>query len=154
MGAVRLERMEPSNWRRALEVRVGPDQLELVADYEPVALVILAKCYLCPGGLIWEPFGILEGDTWVGVVALAHSETRCDMVHFVIDRAQQGRGLGKAGVGAIIAHVRRELPGCRALTLTANPRNERAQHVYASFGFDVTGETRDDEPVWQLDLTG
>jgi len=149
---VHLEPLDPSNWRRALQIRCNPDQVKFVADHEPVALVILSKSYIRPGGLTWEPFGIVAGDTMVGVVALAHSEMKCEMLHLLIDRSYQGRGLGKAAVTAIVHQIRRELPDCKELTLTVHPRNERAQRLYRSVGFQTTGRQRDGEPVFQMKL--
>ena len=41
----KLTRTDAANWRQALEVEVRPDQLPFVADHQPVALIILSKCY-------------------------------------------------------------------------------------------------------------
>ena len=144
-----LEALDRSNWRRALEVRTAPGQLKFVADHEPVALVILAKCYLRPGDLEWEPFGIYADDSMVGIVALAWSGEACEIYHLVIDRAHQGRGLGKAAMQMIVEWVRRERPACRSLRLTLHPENERARRLYTSVGFVPSGEDRQGEPLWQ-----
>jgi hypothetical protein len=45
-----LAEIDESNWRRALAVEVRTDQVPFVADHQPVALVILSKCYVRPGG--------------------------------------------------------------------------------------------------------
>ncbi len=58
----RLVDIDESNWRNALGVRIPDDQLPLVADYQPVALVILAKAYVQPGGRSWEPLAYVAGD--------------------------------------------------------------------------------------------
>jgi len=50
-----LAEIDESNWRRALAVEVRADQVPFVADHQPVALVILSKCYLRPGGYTWTP---------------------------------------------------------------------------------------------------
>ena len=149
---LRIERLDDSNWRYALDVRPGPDQLEFVADYEPVVLVILSKCDRRPGGLTWEPFGILVGDKIVGVCALAHAAAGCKLFHFLIDRSCQNRGYGRAAMKAIIDHLRRERPSCRELTLTVHPRNAPAQRLYGSLGFRDTGELRGGDHVWKLAL--
>lgn len=152
MNDLHLKPIDRSNWRRALEIRGHPGQLEFVAEYEPVALVILSKSYVCPGGLTWEPFGIYAGGTMIGIVALAHSVIKCEVLHLVIDRSYQGRGFGRAAMTAIIDHLRRALPDCAELTLRVHPRNERAQRLYNSAGFQATREQRDGESVWQLKL--
>lgn len=48
--SVLLEPIDARNWRESLGVRVAEEQLRFVADHQPVALVILAKCYVQPGG--------------------------------------------------------------------------------------------------------
>lgn len=149
---LRLERLDDSNWRRALEVRPKPEQLTFVADYEPVVLVILSKCDRRAGGLTWEPFGILAGGKTVGVCALAHSAASSKLFHFLIDRDCQGRGYGRAAMTAIIEKLRRERPACKELVLTVHPRNAPAQRLYASLGFRDTGESLEGEPVWRLAL--
>ncbi|WP_282609433.1 GNAT family N-acetyltransferase [Pelagibius sp. Alg239-R121] len=150
---LRLELLDRSNWRQALEVRTRPDQLAFVADHEPVALVILAKCYLCPGGFRWRPFGILSGDSMVGIVALADRADRCELYHLVIHQSRQRQGYGKAALIAIVDLIRRELPDCKVLSLTVNPRNAAAEALYRAAGFQTSGEHRDGEAVWRLELT-
>lgn len=147
---VHLQPMDRSNWRRALGVRSHLEQLEFVADHEPVALVILSKCYIRPGGLTWVPFAIVADDVIIGIVALAHSENACEMLHLLIDRSCQGRGLGTLAVAAILDHVRENLPQFSQLTLTVHPRNERARRLYESAGFVSTGEVRDGEVIWHF----
>ena len=150
---LRLERLEESNWRQALEVRPRPDQLSFVAECEPVALVILSKCYLRPGGLAWEPFGIVANRKMVGVFALTHAATRCKLYHFLIDRTCQNLGYGRAAMKAIIDHLREDRPSCADLALTVHPHNEPARRLYGSFGFQDTGEAIEGEPLWRLALS-
>jgi len=50
--------MDERNWRASLAVEVAPQQLPSVAGYQPVALVILAKAYIRPGDLDWEPVAL------------------------------------------------------------------------------------------------
>src|SRR4051812_28582353 len=51
-----LVEIDVSNWRRALAVEVRADQVRFVADHQPVALVILSKCYVRPDGQTWTPY--------------------------------------------------------------------------------------------------
>ncbi len=83
------------NWRKTLQVRTTPNQLKFVADFEPVALVILSKSYVRAGNVDWHPLAITADDATIGVVALTHQKTRCEIFHLVIDCDLQGRGLGK-----------------------------------------------------------
>ena len=147
-----IEKLGSSNWREAVEVRPSPGQLHFVADYEPVALVILSKSYVRPGGLLWEPFGIRNGDEMVGVFALAHNRSTCRLHHLLIDQAEQGNGLGAAALQAIVSYIKQKLPHCPELTLTVNPNNGIACSLYRSAKFERTEETRDGEPVWRLEI--
>lgn len=134
-------------------MHVSERQLPFVADHQPVALVILAKAYVRPGGNEWEPLAIVEQPAGiVGVVALAHWRTESEMVNLVIDERSQGRGLGGAAVEAAIQHVRLSRSACRTLTLTVHPENERALRVYRCKGFEPTGSYRRGEPLLALDL--
>lgn len=149
---LRLEMLDRSNWRRALAVRTAPGQLKFVADYEPVALVILSKCYLRPGGLLWEPLGIFSGDEAVGIAALTWDADTCRLYHLVIDRGWQRRGAGMAALELILAYVWESAPDCQSVTLTMHPRNEAARALYKKAGFEATGEERDGEELWHLTL--
>ncbi len=149
---LRLARIDEHNWRAALAVRVAPDQLVYVAGYEPVALVILAKAYVRPGDLDWEPLVVTAGVSVVGVVALAHASTHTELLHLAVDVAQQGQGVGSAAVGLLVAHVVETRPDVEAVRLTVHPGNERAQRLYRGRGFLPTGDVRDGEPVWSLNL--
>jgi diamine N-acetyltransferase len=150
---LRLAPIEQHNWRAALAVQVSPEQLPLVAGYQPVALVILAKAYVRADDLDWEPLALTSARSVVGVLALAHSPGRTELLHLAIDAGTQGRGMGSAAVALVLAHVARTRPGCREVRLTVHPENERAQRLYRRAGFVPNGQMRDGEPIWLLDLS-
>lgn len=151
-GPLRLERIDQHNWRAALAVTVGPDQLRYVAGHQPVALVILAKAYVRPGDLDWEPLVVTAGASAVGVVALAHATAHSEILHLVVDVDRQGQGVGAAVVELLLAHVAQTRPGAQEVRLTVHPDNTRAQRLYRRRGFSPTGEVRDGEPVWSRSL--
>lgn len=128
------------------------DQLRFVADHEPVALVILAKAYVRPGGLDWQPYVVMHGDLCIGFLALAFSESACELYHLAIDVDWQSRGFGTAALATVVQMAQREHPECRELSLTVNPENIVAQALYRTRGFHASGETRHGEPVWRLPL--
>ncbi len=144
--------MDASNWRQALRVRTTPAQLKYVADYEPVALVILAKCQVRAGGVNWHPLAITKDNTIVGVVAITHQANRCEIFHLVIDRQHQGQGLGKAAVLRVVEYISAAWPTVETITLTVHPENQVATMVYLACGFVATGELRDAEPVMKLSI--
>jgi len=146
--------IDAANWRRALAVMVRPDQLPFVAEVQPVALVILAKCYVRPEGQIWTPYVALYDGTPVGVTAIAQESDQAHLRHFAIDHQWQGQGLGRLMLDAAIAAVRDSQPPCRQMQVTTHPDNDVALTLYQTAGFTKTGELSGIEPVLVLDLVG
>lgn len=150
--ALRLVPIDQHNWQASLAVEVTPEQLPHVAGHQPVALVILAKAYIRPGDLDWEPLALNSGDSIIGVVALAHSPTHTELRHLAIDARNQGRGIGSRAVELVLAHVTETRPRCQEVRLTVHPANERAQRLYLRSGFQPNGQMSDGEPIWVLAL--
>jgi ribosomal protein S18 acetylase RimI-like enzyme len=148
-----LVEIDASNWRQAVAVEVRDDQVPFVADHQPVALVILAKCHVRPGGHVWTPFLAFADGAPVGVAAVAVEGDRAHLRHVAVDHRRQGRGLGRELVDALVAAIRRTQPGCRSVVVTAHPDNEVALALYESAGFRRTGAVDGIEPVLTLDLT-
>lgn len=152
---VDLVPIDAGNWREALSVRVAEPQLRLVADHQPVALVILAKAYLRPGGREWEPLAIVERDIGiVGVLALAHQADESELVNLAVDERSQNRGVGHAAVAAAIDHVRASRAASTTMTLTVHPENQRALRLYRRAGFEPTGAYKRGEPILARGLNG
>lgn len=149
---LRLARIDQHNWRAALAVHVRPDQLGYVAGHQPVALVILAKAYVRPGNLDWEPLAVTAGASVVGVVALAHASLHTELLHLAVDVSKQGQGIGSAAVALLMAHVAETRPAAEEVRLAVHPDNGPAQRLYRSRGFSPNGEVRDGEPMWTLNL--
>lgn len=146
--------LDHTNWRTALGVRVALDQVRFVADYQPVALVSLAKAYVRPGGLVWKPLAVLNHGEMVGLVSIAHptEPIECELLHFVIDADWQGKGLGRLAMAAIIDHVRLTLPACSSVALTIDIDNAVARRLYEPMGFRHTGLERAGDPLYRLQL--
>ena len=145
--------IDASNWRRALAVEVRTDQVHFVAAHQPVALVILSKCYVRPDGQTWTPYLALDDGEPVGVVAVASEEDHADVRHFVIDHRRQGEGLGRRLLDTVVAAISLSQPMRRSVIVTAHPDNEIALSLYLSAGFRRTGAFSGIEPVLALDLT-
>jgi diamine N-acetyltransferase len=124
-----------------------------VADHQPVALVILAKCHVRPGGHVWRPFLALDDGAPVGVAAVAVEGDRAHLRHVAVEHRRQGQGLGRKLVDALVAAIRRSHPACRTVVVTAHPDNEIALALYDSAGFRRTGTFDGIEPVLTLDVT-
>lgn len=144
--------IDRSNWRAALSVRVSDEQLPMVADHQPIALVILAKAHVQPDDRRWEPLAYVDGSgAIVAVLALAHGESRSEIVNLAVDLEHQRTGVGTEAVEAAAGRCR-DL-GAHFVELTVAPQNEVASRLYQRVGFVRTGDVRNDEPVWELRLT-
>jgi RimJ/RimL family protein N-acetyltransferase len=150
---VRIAAIDAGNWTSAVRVRVTPEQVPLVTDHEPIALVILAKAYVRPDDRDWEPLAFVDDTGRVlGVTALVCDDERCEIRHFAIDAAHQGRGVGYLAMTALIEHVKRSRRLCRELVLTVHPDNDRAQRLYSRAGLVHHGAYRDGQPIFTLTL--
>ncbi|HET8842694.1 MAG TPA: GNAT family N-acetyltransferase [Ktedonobacteraceae bacterium] len=141
------------NWREALDLTVFPTQQRFIAEYTPIALVALAKAYVCPGELTWIPYAFYTGLDMVGFAELAYevgSQDNYWIFHFFIDQHYQGQGYGKAALSLLLQFIKDRYPYCRMLQLTVHPENHYAQHLYIGAGFQPTGAFSNDEPVYQL----
>jgi len=149
--AARLVAIDQSNWRAALQVRVNDEQLVLVADHQPVALVVLSKAYVQPGGRRWEPLAYIgETGEIVAVLALAHSADVAEVVNLAVDTKHQGKGIGMSVMIAVLGWCRAQ--HATSVELTVDPANDVAMRLYDRVGFRPTGETRDGDPVWAIPL--
>jgi len=101
---------------------------------------------------VWHPVGLAteDGDV-VGFAEWAYDESdgTYSLGGITIDQRQQGRGLGRAALDALVAHLLAQpVPGVVALTVHAD--NERARGLYERYGFAATGEVIEDELVMVL----
>lgn len=129
---MRLEPITAANWRAAGALRLADGQLGMVAEYEPVAFVILARTFVGYEGGVWHPLAVY-GNELVGVMALVDEGSTWALRSFMIGDGFQGRGYGRAAVVAAIAFVRDR--GGQSLRLTVHPSNAAGIHLYESLGF-------------------
>lgn len=73
------------------------------------------------------------------------------LYRFMIDRREQGKGLGRAGIKAALREIE-ELTHVRKVSICYEPANTAAQRLYASFGFVEQGLDEDGEMIAELDL--
>lgn len=155
MAVVTIRGVTRENWREALRLAVHPEQLRFVSEVTPVAAIALAKAYVRPGGLVWEPYAIYADARMVGFVELAYQAGSADqywLYHFFIDRDEQGKGYGPQAMRQFIAQVAEAHPPCRRLQLTVHPDNDRARALYTGLGFARTEQVLHGEPVYALTL--
>jgi len=71
---------------------------------------------------------------------------------FMIDRREQGKGLGRAAVAMALDEIRR-LEHISRVSICYEPENEAARRLYARFGFVEQGLDEDDEMIAVLELS-
>lgn len=142
------------NWRDIARVRVADHQRRWVAD---------VTYYLCLSayGELWRSCAVLDdGGTTVGHVMWAVDPE--DDSHWigglVIDAEHQGKGLGRATVGALLAMWEDHEPSLSGTqyhqaALSVAPDNVTALRLYHCLGFAETGELSDDEFVLRRSRT-
>ncbi len=121
---LRLALIDQHNWRAALAVQVTPDQLRYVAGHQPVALVILAKAYVRPGDLDWEPLAVTAGASVLGVVALAHASTHTELLHLAVDARSKGKASGRRRLHSSLHTSPKPDPARRMFGLRCIPRTD------------------------------
>jgi diamine N-acetyltransferase len=72
---------------------------------------------------------------------------------FMIDRAFQGRGYGKAALQLVLAEIT-VLGHIHRVSICYEPENEGARQLYAKAGFVEDGLDEDGEMIAHLDLRG
>jgi diamine N-acetyltransferase len=152
----RLVPITDDNWRRAAAVQVADGQLRFIADYEPVALVILAKAFVRAAGRDWWPYVIEDAGSVVGVLGLLddrqlHGEIA--LFHLLIDANRQRRGYGRSALRRVV-ELANQLDNCARLRLTVHPDNEAAISLYASEGFTRDGVDADGELRMFIAISG
>lgn len=70
---------------------------------------------------------------------------------FMIDRAFQGKGYGRAALGKALDEIR-TLPGIAKVFISYMPDNPVAKDFYANFGFREVGPDEDGEMIAELAL--
>lgn len=146
-----LEPVTPRNYAATLGVRVQPDRLRFVASIEPVALIMLAKCWVNPDGQTWHPFALEADGGVVGIVAVGIGGDVAWVHHVLIDERSQGHGYGRALMVAVGDWLR-SLGTVTRVGLNVLSENNVAWGLYASLGFVRIGTTLDDQTITMADL--
>src|SRR3954451_13484149 len=133
------------NVEDVLAVSAFPEQLQYV---NPVAWYVARSAYQN----VWHPVGLATEDgAVVGFAEWAYDESdgTYSVGGITIDNRQQGRGLGRAALDALVAFLPAQ-PVSGFVALTVHADNERARGLYERYGFAATGEVIDDELVMVL----
>ncbi len=145
---VELREITRDNWRVCARLKVTPEQESFVASnawslaqskYEP-------ECV---------PLAAYDGETMVGFVMYREADYGLAKVWYIdrllIGHQFQGKGYGRGTMEALIAHLKAQ-PGYNAILISFMPDNDAARNLYASLGFDDTGEMDEDEVVFRMGI--
>ncbi len=157
-----LKKVTEDNLWKIVGLSVNEDQKLFVADN---AVSIMQAYVTITSGSVALPYGIFDGEDYVGFVMFGYGTTGDDdepdvadnnycIWRFMIDKNYQKKGLGKEALDLIIKFLKEEAPcgkskGC---WLSYESENIVAKSLYASFGFAENGEMCGDEIVAYRDL--
>jgi diamine N-acetyltransferase len=140
------------NWKELIGLKVRDDQTHFVASN----LYSIAEAQFGDDdGGHWDfhPFGIYDGDTAVGFLMYGlnfeHPRQQAFIIRLMVDAQHQGRGLGRFGMQKMLEIFRAE-PRVKCVGISYEPENEAARKLYASLGFQETGEMVDEEVLAEL----
>ena len=148
---ISLKEVTRENWTEAVELKVWPEQ----AHFVPTVLRSIAKAYIRPEGPPVTPYAIYADTQMVGFFTFTcnpESTTEYWINGFLIDKAYQKRGYGRAALTEMLKLFRQLYPQATQVNLTVESENHLAQNLYQSFGFNATGQVHDDELVYSLNF--
>ncbi|HMN29426.1 MAG TPA: GNAT family N-acetyltransferase [Caldilineaceae bacterium] len=135
-----------ANWREALALDIYAEQRE----FTPSVAVSLAKAYIQPDGAVYDPIAVYAKGKMVGFYSFIYYPGElqfCSIGGFLIDRACQRQGYGRAALVDFLTTVQHKYPTCSDVFLTIHPRNQAARNLYQSLNFVHTGDVIDGEEV-------
>jgi diamine N-acetyltransferase len=144
-ASLRLEPVTQANVRAACQLKMRPDQEDLVA---PVAWS-LADAYTLPE-IAW-PRLIYDGDQVVGFIMAAFAPEPWDRLfhsylwRLNIGAGHQGKGYGRFAVESVCAEALRR--GQHRLTVSYHPGQHGPEGFYERLGFHPTGDYHEGEAV-------
>jgi diamine N-acetyltransferase len=142
------------NWKELIRLKVREDQMHFVASN----LYSIAEAQFGDedeGRWAFHPCGIYEDGTPVGFlmygINFEHSKQQAFIIRLMVDERYQGKGYGRFGMQKMLEIFRGE-ERVRVVGISYEPENEGARKLYASLGFEETGEMIDGETLAVLKL--
>lgn len=149
-----LRPVTAENWNALIKLKVREDQKNFVASN----LYSIAEAQFGfeeEGHWSLYPFGLYMQDEPVGFAMTglnyAHSAFQGLIVRLMVDEKYQGMGYGRAAMESMLEAFRSD--ACVSVVcITYESENDPARKLYASLGFEETGEFLDNEVVALLRL--
>jgi diamine N-acetyltransferase len=148
MPRVRLAKVTEDNWEDVVDLELSDDQQDFVADNT----YSLAESKFDRSA---RPRAIYAGKQIVGFlmydVETSRGARKATIYRFMIDKAQQGKGYGRAAMECALAEIR-AIRGVTVIAVSYMPKNKVARGLYRSFGFVERGRDEDGETIAVLKL--
>jgi diamine N-acetyltransferase len=143
---VTLQEISAENFVEAIHLKVKPEQEGFVASN--AASIAQSKFHT-----FLQCYGIYAGDEMVGFSAFGRNpeDGTIWIVRHMIGEQHQGKGYGKAGLHALIAHMQAEFQ-CSSIFLDVSPQNHAAISLYEGASFKDTGRIQGQSKVFELTL--
>lgn len=98
-----------------------------------------------------QPRVVMAGERVLGFLMYEADDDEARIYRFMIDRAHQGRGYGKAALREVLDEII-GLGHIRHVSICYEPGNEAARHLYRAAGFVEKGLDEDGEMIADLAL--
>ncbi|MFI9591326.1 GNAT family N-acetyltransferase [Nonomuraea sp. NPDC052265] len=143
---VRLDDLCQETWEAVAELRVADDQADLIASN----LYSIAESRFLPG---FVTRAVMHDERAVGFAMYGPDpdDGQIWLYRLMIDKDHQGKGLARAALQQVIAHVR-DAFDVPVLRLGVRGDNIAARALYTSAGFVPTGQVFGKEDVLELRL--
>jgi RimJ/RimL family protein N-acetyltransferase len=152
--SLELRPVTVKNWNSLIKLKVREDQKDFVASN----LYSIAEAQFGfdeEGHWSLFPFGLYVENEPVGFAMTglnyAHSHFQGLILRLMVDEKYQGNGYGRAAMESMLATFRAD-ECVSVVCITYEPENNPARKLYASLGFEETGEFMENEVVALLRL--
>ncbi|MCA0456282.1 MAG: GNAT family N-acetyltransferase [Chloroflexi bacterium] len=146
--SVSLRPVTAENWHECVRLKVDESQNGFVAPN----VYSLAQAKFEPESV---PLAIYNDDQMVGFLMYHPEDYQMAKIWFIerlmVGHPYQGKGYGRAAMQTLIDELRAQ-PGYQAILISFVPENTAAKKLYASLGFDDTGEIEEGEMVYRMAL--
>ncbi len=144
MAGIVLTDITKDNWEQCANLRLSTKQGGLVAPN----LYSIAESRIEPS---FTPLAIYHDAEVVGFImyGLDPDDGQYWIYRLMIDQNHQGRGYGKAAVVEVIHRIK-QIPGADEVYVGYKPQNTVAAALFASLGFERTGQMFQGEFIARL----
>lgn len=128
-----MKPIDHRNWYDCTQLEIAEEQQRVFPVPVVYWLAESAYCGFTPLAVYWD-----EQLVGFAVYAVDPDDGSFWIMAYMIGRQFQHKGLGRAGMEALIRHIK-EKHGCDKIVLGHRPENERAAELYVSLGFREVG---------------